>query len=151
MLFRSLSLTYFAVTHNKPAFAIESSKNLSSLSQKVYYQLLAIEGFMDVMEIKYKRNFTLDEKSIARIIQEYGTIKINGNISLELSKIKKSLSYIPIKSKSNEFIFSNPLGNIKRQRGKFVVYIGNKKITTLKPQYFKIASACPEKIGRAHV
>ena len=31
-----LSLTYFAVTHNKPAFAIESSKNLSSLSQKVF-------------------------------------------------------------------------------------------------------------------
>ena len=29
-----LSLTYFAVTNNKPAFAIESSKNLSTLSQK---------------------------------------------------------------------------------------------------------------------
>jgi hypothetical protein len=43
-----LSLTYFAVTHNKPAFAIESSKNLSSLSQKVFYQLLAIEEFMNI-------------------------------------------------------------------------------------------------------
>ncbi len=49
-----LSLTYFAVTHNKPAFAIESSKNLSSLSQKVFYQLLAIEEFMKIMDIKYE-------------------------------------------------------------------------------------------------
>jgi hypothetical protein len=31
-----LSLTYFAVTNSKPAFAIESSKNLSSLSKKVF-------------------------------------------------------------------------------------------------------------------
>ena len=141
-----LSLTYFAVTNNKPAFAIESSKNLSSLSQKVYYQLLAIEGFMDVMDIKYKKKFEFNEKSIAQIIKKYGTIKINSNISLDLSTIKKSLSFIPIKSKSNEFIFSNPLGNIKQKKGKFVVYIGNKKITTLKPQYFKIAKTCPDKI-----
>lgn len=141
-----LSLTYFAVTNNKPAFAIESSKNLSSLSQKVYYQLLAIEEFMNIMEISFKRNFDLNEKSIATIIDKYGTLAINNNISLNLSNIKNSLSYIPIESKNNEFNFSHPLGSIKKIGGRYAVFIGNKKVTTLKPQYFKIGEDCPQTI-----
>jgi hypothetical protein len=59
-----LSLTYFAVTHNKPAFAIETSKNLSSLAQKVYYQLNAIESFMKIMGIEFERKFELNEENI---------------------------------------------------------------------------------------
>ena len=141
-----LSLTYFAVTNNKPAFAIESSKNLSSLSQKVYYQLLAIEEFMKIMDISFEKTFTLTEDSIKDIIQEYGTLEINKNISLNLSDIKKSLSYIPIKSSNNEFKFSHPLGHIKDINGVRVIYIGNKKITALKPQYFGISNKCPENI-----
>ena len=141
-----LSLTYFAVTNNKPAFAIESSKNLSSLSQKVYYQLLAIEEFMKIMGISYKRKFQLDENSINNILQNNGKLEINSNILLNLCDIKKSLSYIPIKSKSNTFIFSHPLGSFKRINEKYMIFIGNKKIVTLKPQYFKKATACPTKI-----
>jgi len=37
-----LSLTYFAITHNKPALAIETSKNITDLTKKLYYQLLTI-------------------------------------------------------------------------------------------------------------
>ena len=140
-----LSLTYFAVTNNKPAFAIESSKNLSSLSQKVFYQLLAIEEFMKIMGISFKREFELNENELTKILKEYGTLGINGNILLNLYDIKKSLSYIPIKSKSNVFEFSHPLGSVRKIRGNFVVYIGNQKITTLKPQYFKIAKNCVKK------
>ena len=140
-----LSLTYFSVTNNKPAFAIETSKNLSSLSQKVFYQLLAIEEFMKIMHIQYFRDFELSEKNIAKIIKDYGTLGINHNILLNLRDIKKSLSYIPIKSKSNEFNFSHPLGIVKKNRqGVYDVYIGNKKITTLKPQYFKMSNSCPK-------
>lgn len=140
-----LSLTYFAVTNNKPAFAIESSKNLSSLAKKVFYQLLAIEEFMKIMEISYERKFTLNEKELNIILQEHGTMSINNNILLNLCDIKKSLSYIPIKSKDNVFEFSHPLGSIKKIHGNFVVYIGNEKITTLKPEYFKIAKNCEQK------
>ena len=140
-----LSLTYFAVTHNKPAFAIETSKNLSSLSQKVFYQLLAIEEYMKIMGIEFSRDFKLNEQNIAKIIKNYGTLGINHNILLNLRDIKKSLSYIPIKSKSNEFNFSTPLGMVKKNRqGAYDVYIGNKKITTLKPQYFKMSNSCPK-------
>lgn len=140
-----LSLTYFAVTHNKPAFAIESSKNLSSLSQKVFYQLLAIEEFMRIMDISFQREFELNEQDITKIISEYGNVTINSNISLELNDIKKYLSYLPIKSTNNEFRFSHPLGSVKKSRNNFIVYIGNKKVTTLKAQYFKVANNCPDK------
>ena len=141
-----LSLTYFAVTNNKPAFAIESSKNLSSLFQKVYYQLLAIEEFMKIMDISFDKTFTLTEDSIKNIIEEYGTLEINKSISLNLSNIKKTLSYIPIKSSSNEFKFSHPLGHIKNIEGIRVVYIGNIRITDLEPQYFDISDECPKNI-----
>jgi len=141
-----LSLTYFAVTHNKPAFAIETSKNLSSLSQKVFYQLLAIEEFMKIMQIEYTRDFQLSQENIEKIIKNYGTLEINHNIMLNLNNIKKSLSYIPIKSKSNEFNFSHPLGTVKiGKNGILDIYIGNIKVTSLHPQYFQIASQCKEK------
>ena len=137
-----LSLTYFAVTHNKPAFAIESSKNLSSLSQKVFYQLLAIEEFMKIMKIDFKRNFKFSEMQISKIIQEYGTLTINSNITIDLSNIKKHLSYIPLKSRSNEFNFTHPLGKVKESNGQYLVYIGNQLVTTLKPQEFKMSATC---------
>ncbi len=142
-----LSLTYFAVRHNKPAFAIETSKNLSSLSQKVFYQLLAIEEYMKIMGITFIRDFNFTEKNIAKIIKDYGTLSINSNILLNLTDIKKSLSYIPIKSNNNEFTFSNPLGMVQKIKGKYQVFIGNKKVTTLKPQYFKLAKNCQRKLN----
>ena len=140
-----LSLTYFAVTNNKPAFAIESSKNLSSLSQKVFYQLLAIEEFMNIMDISFTREFELTEKNLSKIINNYGILNINDNISLNLTNIKNSLSFIPIRLNGNVFEFSNPLGSISRYKGNLVAYIGNKEIVTLKPQYFQTAEMCAEK------
>ena len=139
------SLTYFAVKHSKPAFAIETSKNLSSLAQKVFYQLVAIEEYMKIMNIRYTRDFKLNIKEISKIIKNHGTLVINHNFLLHLNNIKRNLSYIPIRLKSNEFYFSNPLGEVKKHRGKYSVYIGNKLITTLKPQYFKMSKSCQKK------
>ncbi len=143
-----LSLTYFAVTNNKPAFAIESSKNLSSLSQKVFYHLLAVEEFMKVMDISYTKDFSLKEEEIGKLINNYGNLAINGNMSLKLNDIKKDLAYVPIKkSNDNVFDFSNPLGGISKVNGTYIAYIGNKEITTIKPEYFKMAGSCPKKFN----
>lgn len=138
------SLTYFAVTHNKPAFAIETSKNLSSLAHKVFYQLVAIEEFMKIMKIDFERDFELTTQEVSKIIKNYGKLSINETISLDLTNIKKYLSFIPIKSTPNQFTFSHPLGEVKDVRGSYEVYIGNKKITTLKPQYFNLSQECSE-------
>ncbi|MCF6310122.1 MAG: succinylglutamate desuccinylase/aspartoacylase family protein [Sulfurimonas sp.] len=140
-----LSLTYFAVTNNKPAFAIESSKNLSSLSQKVFYQLLAIEEFMNIMGITFTRKFEFNERNIANILGNYGSLNINNNFFLNLFNIKKSLSFIPIKLRNNVFKFSNPLGSIVKNGKRFTAYIGNKKVLTFRPQYFQMAKTCTEK------
>ncbi len=138
------SLTYFAVTHNKPAFAIETSKNLTTLSQKVFYQLVAIEEFMNVMGIKYKRDFDLTLPTLQKIIKNYGYLYINDNIIIKLSNIKKTLRFIPLKSKHNKFLFSHLLGSFQKDReGNFRIYIGNKQVTLLKPEYFEIAKNCP--------
>lgn len=138
-----LSLTFFAVTNNKPAFAIETSKNLSSLSEKVFYQLLSIEEFMKIMGIKYKRKFKMNPKSISKLLENYGKLTINDNISLNLKNIKNYLSYIPLKSKDNEFKFSHPLGSFRRIGDSYLIYVGNKRITTLNAQYFEMAKNCP--------
>ncbi len=140
-----LSLTYFAVTNNKPAFAIETSKNLSSLAQKVFYQLSAIEEFMKIMDINFSRDFELTENNISKILQNYGTIEINKNILLNLDNIKKYLSYIPLKSKSNQFKFTHPLGKIKKEKNNsYSVYIGDERVSNLRPQIFKISDNCPD-------
>lgn len=139
-----LSLTYFAVTHNKPAFAIETSKNLSSLSSKVFYQLIAIEEFMKIMDISFTRDFDLNQKTLSKIIEDYGTLEINKNILFNLNGIKNYLSYIPLESSNNVFKFSHPLGDFRKENGKYIITIGNKVITSLKPQYFNIAKDCPK-------
>ncbi|SFV52201.1 putative periplasmic protein [hydrothermal vent metagenome] len=138
------SLTYFAIQHYKPAFAIETSKRLATLSQKVFYQLVAIESYMKIMGIQFKRDFTLNRTSIDKLIKDYGTLKINNNILLNLNDIKKSLSYIPIRLGQNNFEFSNPLGSIKKLKGNYYIYIANHLILQLKPQYFIMASDCQE-------
>ncbi|WP_457745248.1 M99 family carboxypeptidase catalytic domain-containing protein [Sulfurimonas sp.] len=139
------SLTYFAVKHSKPAFAIETSKNLSSVAEKVFYQLVAIEEYMKIMDINYTRDFELNEKEIGKIIKNNGILEINHNILLNLNNIKKSLSYIPIKSTSNKFNFSNPLGEVKKVNGRYLIFIANHLVLRIKPQYFKIANDCHEK------
>ena len=138
------SLTFFAVTHNKPAFAIETSKNLTSLSQKVFYQLLAIEEFMKITDIKYRRDFDMNIENIKKLVQNYGFLYINDKIVLNLSDIKKTLRFIPLKSIHNTFRFTHPLGSVKRDKSGFYnIYIGNKRLTALFPQYFEIAKDCP--------
>ncbi len=131
------TLTYFALQNHKPAFAIESSKNLSNLEEKVFYQLNAIESFMNQMGIKFSRNFTLDSKNLIKIINNYGKVTINNNFILNLNKLKKSLSYIPLQSSLNEFAFTHPLGYIKKIHSGYEIFIGNKKVSTLYPSYHK--------------
>jgi len=139
-----LSLTYYAIRHNKPAFAIETSKSLKTVAQKVFYQLTAIEEFMNIAGIKYERNFELNIQSISKIVKNYGFLNINDNIKFDLTNIKNSLSYIPIKSSNNKFKFSNPLGDIEKKHGRYDIYIASKKVVSLKPQYFRIDDTCFE-------
>ena len=139
-----LSLTYFAITHGKPALAIETSKNITSLKTKVYYQLLSIEAFMNIMGIKYKRDFKLNEKSIEKILKEYGTLTINDRFMVDLTKVKPLINFVPIQKSNNRFTFTHPLGAVIKNSAIYQVMVGNKKVFRFKPEYFKLSDIVPK-------
>lgn len=133
-----LSLTYFAITHNKPAFAIETSKNLHTVYEKTFYQLRAIEAFMNYMGITFKRDFELNQLSIKKMVRAYGKVNINKNIEVNLTGIRPILRYVPLKSAHNIFKFSHPLADIIKRKGYYELYIGHIRVTSLFPQRFEM-------------
>ncbi|MDP2076497.1 MAG: M99 family carboxypeptidase catalytic domain-containing protein [Sulfuricurvum sp.] len=140
------SLTFFAINNNKPAFAIETSKNLPTLEEKVFYQLRAIEGYMQYMGISYQRPFELTAENLKKIIKNNGNVTINNKINLSLENLRKDLSFIPLESKSNGFSFTHPLGGMLQDGGKYNLYIGNQKISSLSPSVHA-PGQCSEQIG----
>ena len=132
-----LSLTYYAVTHGKPALAIETSKNITSVPLKVLYQLRAIEAFMDEMGIRYSRDFDLNLATIDKLLHTYGSIVINGNFLLPLEGIDPLVRNVPLLRRHNRITRADsPLAALKKNGKHFDVMIGPWKITTLYPQYF---------------
>jgi hypothetical protein len=134
-----LSLTYFAITHNKPALAIETSKNIHDTPTKVYYQLLTIEQFMRYMGIEFERDFELTKKNISKILKQYGTVTINNRMRVDLTKIKPYTKYVPLKKRGNKFVFSDSLGAVLKKRKQYHLMVGNKQIATMKGDYFKLS------------
>lgn len=61
------TLTYFAINKGKAAFGNEASKKLP-LHERTYYHLLAIEKYMDIMGIEYKRSFNLKPLELKSVI-----------------------------------------------------------------------------------
>lgn len=134
-----LSLTYFAVTNNKPAFAIETSKNITDLTEKVIYQLKSMEEFMKIMDIEFQRDFDINNyEEVKKRLFDFGEVKINENIAFDLNDTRKILRFIPLKKENNEFKFENALGATKIVDNKYEVYIGNINVTNLFPQIFDV-------------
>ena len=135
-----LSLTFFAVTNNKPAFAIETSKNITDLTHKVIYQLKSIEEFMNIMHIEFERQFDINnEEDVKNKIFDFGKVKINNNIAFDLSDIKKTTRFIPLKKDNNDFKFEHSLGAVKFKDNIYEIYIGNIKVADFYPQVFELA------------
>lgn len=136
---QQLSLTYFAVTNNKPAFAIETSKNITDLTEKVIYQLKSMEEFMKIMDIEFQRDFDINNyEEVKKRLFDFGEVKINENIAFDLSNSRKILRFVPLKKENNEFKFENSLGATKLVDNKYEVYIGNINVTNLFPQIFDV-------------
>jgi hypothetical protein len=137
-----LSLTFFAVTHNKPAFAIETSKNITDLTHKVIYQLKSIEEFMNIMHIKFERKFDINNyDDIQKKLFDFGKVRVNDNIVFDLNDIKNYTKYVPLKESDNVFKFEHSLGAYKLVDGRYEIYIGNIKVSEFYPQIFEIAKA----------
>lgn len=133
------TLTYFAINNGKAAFGNEASKTLPT-HQRVYYHLLALEKFMDVMGIKYKRKFNMHEAVVKNIIDNEIEISLYGNkVKLPLAKVRNILNYFPVKEDGTiDFIPSNPLMSIVKEKNEYTIYYGNRRLSKLKPDYIHI-------------
>jgi len=132
-----LSLTYFAITHGKPAFAIETSKNIKDLPTKIYYQLKAIEEFMKIMGIEYKRNFELNIPTIKKLLKKEEYVYINNNTVLPVKNISKVIRYFPMTQKKPGVKFADPLVTVVKEKNHYVLYEGYHRRAVLFPQYFE--------------
>jgi len=130
------TLTYFAINASKAAFGNEASKSLPT-HERAYYHLLALEKYMDVVGIKYKRKFTLSANGIYRAINNDIYISLyDDKIKLPLSKIRESLKFFPIKRDAEvEFKASNPLLRIVKKGNIYTIHYGNRRLSNLKADY----------------
>jgi len=132
-----LSLTYFAITHAKPAFAIETSKNIKDLPTKIYYQLRAIEEFMKIVGIEFVRDFDLSIENIKKLLKKDDYVIINSNTILPVNSVRKTIRFFPLTSQKITFKSENPLVAVVKEKNRYVLYEGYHKKAVLFPQYFK--------------
>ena len=130
------SLTYFAINNAKAAFGNEASKSLAT-HERVYYHLLALEKYMDIMGIEYTRKFNFTAKGVHGSINNDIYISLYDNkIKLPLSKIRGLLKFFPIKKdKILDFEASNPLLTVVKEKNIYTIHYGNRRLSKLKADY----------------
>jgi hypothetical protein len=132
------TLTYYAVTHGKAAFGHETSKSLN-VSQRVYYKMLAIEKYMDIMGIEYKRDFKLTLNGVKHALNDNISITFNDtHIKIPLKNIRNMQRYFPVQVNGIvEYLPSNPLIKIIKKKNIYAIYYGNRRLTRLVADYRK--------------
>lgn len=131
------SLTYFSIKNKQPAFAVEASKSFRTY-ERTFYHLLAVEGFMSELGIKYQRNFKMTRANVAKQIGKNLKISLYDNkVNLEVEKARRFLNYVPLKKHSSlEYRKNNPLIAVIKTNNTLRVRYGNRYVTSLNPQYF---------------
>lgn len=130
------TLTYFAIKNGKAAFGNEASKSLPT-HERAYYHLLALEKYMDIMGIEYKRKFDFTANGVyAAINNDIYISMYDDKIKLPLSKIRRFLKYFPIqKDQVLKFKASSPLLTIVKEKNIYTIHYGNRRLSKLKADY----------------
>lgn len=133
------TLTYYAINLGKAAFGNEASKELP-LHERTYYHLLAIEKYMQIMNIEYKRKFELTPMILKDVIDNDISISFyDDKIKLPLREIRNRLTYFPIKKDGNiDFLASNPLMTVIKDGNLYNIHYGNRRVSRLSPDYFEL-------------
>ena len=130
------TLTYFAINNGKAAFGNEASKSLST-HKRAYYHLLALEKYMDIMGIEYKRKFKMTPDGVYGAINNDIYISFyDDKIKLPLNKVRGFLKYFPVtKDKKIDFQASNPLLTVIKKGNIYTIHYGNRRLSKLKADY----------------
>ncbi len=134
------TLTYFAINNGKAAFGNEASKELP-VHERSYYHLLALEEYMNVMGIEFKRKFDLEPLALKNVIDNDIYITFyDDKIKLPLSEVRRYLKYFPIKKDGTiEFKPSSPVMTIvKNNKSTYSIHYGNRKLAVLKPDFLDV-------------
>lgn len=128
------SLTYFAISNNKMAFASEASKMLG-LDGRVYYHLLAIEGMLKNLGIEFERDFELSLPNIrAKINDKNMDILIEGRVFLPLHNLKSQLNFFPLPQSSKiDFSSNTPIVWLFKDGKNYRIKNGNRGVVMLSP------------------
>ena len=132
------SLTYFSIKNNRPAFAVEASKSFLT-HERTFYHLLAVEGFMSQLGVKFQRDFEMTRNEVEKQIGKNLKISLYDNrINLNVEQARHYLNYVPLKKHSIlEYKKNNPLIAVVKKNKTLKVRYGNRYVTSLKPQYFE--------------
>lgn len=149
------SLTYFAISKGKPAYANEASKELDVYT-RIYYHLIALEEYMSIAGVEFERSFRLTPKGIEEVMKKEIRLSLfDDRFLLALKDPRASINYIPTpryQQLSSNYQSQNPLIAIvdetrKNKKGKESketnIYYGNKLLTSIRPQYFEFAHSLP--------
>ena len=134
------TLTYFAINNGKAAFGNEASKQLP-VHERAYYHLLALEEYMNIMGIEFKRKFKMEPLALKSVIDDDIYITFYDNkIKLPLSEVRRYLKYFPIKKDGTiEFKASSPVMTIVRNnKSTYTIHYGNRKLAVLKPDFLDV-------------
>lgn len=130
------ALTFFATKNNKSSFANEASKNLPT-HLRVYYHLLAIESYLKVAGVHFKRDFPLTPAGVKAAINKPIYIELFKNSLIYLDKSREVLRYVPFPvNEPMTYRASNELSAIMPQKSSFYIQYGNRFKMRLYPQYF---------------
>lgn len=133
------SLTFYAVRNNKPAIAIEASKQ-HPVHIRTYYHLLALETFMRASGIDFSRDFQLTPEGVARIIDEDARLSLaDGRIQLELNDMRETIRNLPLpKDSAIGFTTVNPLVTLQTTDRRQRIHYGNNRLAFIEPDYVEL-------------
>lgn len=132
------ALTYFAITNGKAAFANEASKELPT-HKRAYYHLLAIEEYLKIAGVEFKRNFELSPNGVKKAIDKEIDISLfEDKFYLNLKNPRNKIGYVPMPKTSDiQYSTNNNLAAVYTDKNITRVYYGNRVLTRLNPEYFE--------------
>ena len=140
------SLTYYAVTKGKSAFANEASKNLNA-EQRTFYHLNAIEEYFRLVGIEFSRPFELSVKGVKSAIEKPVDVVLFDKFLLHLKNPRANLKFIPIPKGAIKYSASNPVTAVVKEGSSYKVQYGNRVLTRLTPEFFEYSALNIDEVG----
>ncbi|WP_086304297.1 M99 family carboxypeptidase catalytic domain-containing protein [Campylobacter devanensis] len=136
------SLSYFAIKNGKAAYANEASKTLP-VHERVYYHLIAVEEYLKLAGIEFKRKFELTPQGVKKALDEDLSVLVCGKFMFYSPKSR--LGYIPLSNDGElEFDCDNALVALTKNKDEYNIHYGNKIVTRFTPEFFEYSNLINE-------